>query len=189
VSITTAARATAPISSSPSMTMSTRTARWLFQVCRKPDKTFPQRKPDGIGRGWIWKTGDVRKVLYRLPRSSRQLAAKTHPKIARHRHVAAHHACELRHHCRRETNCQTWPHSTAVNIGVKASEPAMSAPLRRLMKDPNVITDLLSVADSGLRRRFERTQRSSSAGSIGRQKSRWVIPTEECWLIAGLFVV
>jgi hypothetical protein len=75
--------------------MSTRTARWLFQVCRKPDKTFPQRKPDGIGRGWIWKTGDVRKVLYRLPRSSRQLAAKTHPKIARHRHVAAHHACEL----------------------------------------------------------------------------------------------
>ena len=49
------------------MTMSTRTARWLFQVCRKPDKTFPQRKPDGIGRGWIWKTGDVRRVLYRLP--------------------------------------------------------------------------------------------------------------------------
>jgi len=66
---------------------------------------------------------------------------------------------------------------------VKASEPAMSAALRRLMKDPNVITDLLSVADSGLRRRFERTQRSSSAGSIGRQKSRSVIPTEEGWLI------
>jgi hypothetical protein len=38
----------------------------LFQVCRKPDKTFPQRRPDGK-RGWIWKTGDVRKVLYRLP--------------------------------------------------------------------------------------------------------------------------
>jgi RecA-family ATPase len=38
----------------------------LFQVCRKPDKTFPQRRPDGRG-GWIWKTGDVRKVLYRLP--------------------------------------------------------------------------------------------------------------------------
>jgi hypothetical protein len=52
----------------------------------------------------------------------------------------------------------------------EGSEPVMSAPLRRLMKDPNVITDLLSVADSGLRFRFERTQSSSSAGSIGRQK-------------------
>jgi hypothetical protein len=39
------------------------------------------------------------------------------------------------------------------------------------MKDPNVITDVFSVADSGLRRRFERTQRSSSAESIGRQKT------------------
>jgi hypothetical protein len=38
----------------------------LFQVCRKTDKTFPQRKPDGKG-GWIWKASDVRKVLYRLP--------------------------------------------------------------------------------------------------------------------------
>ena len=39
----------------------------LFQVCRKPDKAgFPQRRADGKG-GWIWKTGDVRKVLYRLP--------------------------------------------------------------------------------------------------------------------------
>jgi AAA domain len=38
----------------------------LIQVCRKPDKMFLQRKPDGSG-GWTWKTGDVRKVLYRLP--------------------------------------------------------------------------------------------------------------------------
>ena len=41
------------------------TGELLFQVCRKADKTFPQRRPDG--NGWIWKTGDVRKVLYRLP--------------------------------------------------------------------------------------------------------------------------
>jgi hypothetical protein len=39
---------------------------------------------------------------------------------------------------------------TAANISVKASEPAMSAPLTRLMKAPNVITDLPGVADSGL---------------------------------------
>src|SRR5262249_16540703 len=38
----------------------------LFQVCRRADKTFPQRKPDGQG-GWVWATADVRKVLYRLP--------------------------------------------------------------------------------------------------------------------------
>jgi hypothetical protein len=30
----------------------------LFQVCRKPDKKFPARKPDGAG-GWAWKLGDV----------------------------------------------------------------------------------------------------------------------------------
>lgn len=38
----------------------------LFQVCRRADKSFPQRRPDGKG-GWIWGTKDVRKVLYRLP--------------------------------------------------------------------------------------------------------------------------
>jgi 5S rRNA maturation endonuclease (ribonuclease M5) len=38
----------------------------LFQVVRKSDKTFLQRRPDGNG-GWIWKLGDTRRVLYRLP--------------------------------------------------------------------------------------------------------------------------
>jgi hypothetical protein len=43
----------------------------LFQVVRvppKPDgkKVFLQRRPDGAG-GWIWKLGDTRRVLYRLP--------------------------------------------------------------------------------------------------------------------------
>jgi putative DNA primase/helicase len=38
----------------------------LFQVCRKSDKTFPQRRPDGNG-GWIWGIEGVRRVLYRLP--------------------------------------------------------------------------------------------------------------------------
>jgi hypothetical protein len=43
------------------------TGALLFQVCRKPRKAgFLQRKPDGKG-GFIWKAGDVRKVLYRLP--------------------------------------------------------------------------------------------------------------------------
>jgi hypothetical protein len=47
----------------------------LFQVCRKPDKQFPQRRPDGKG-GWIWKTGDVRKVLYRLPELGEAIATE-----------------------------------------------------------------------------------------------------------------
>lgn len=38
----------------------------LFQVCRFPGKEFRQRRPDGRG-GWIWKLGDSRRVLYRLP--------------------------------------------------------------------------------------------------------------------------
>jgi hypothetical protein len=38
----------------------------LFQVCRKADKSFPQRRPDGNG-GWTWGTSGARKVLYRLP--------------------------------------------------------------------------------------------------------------------------
>ena len=42
------------------------TGELLFQVCRKVDKSFPQRAPDGKG-GWTWSTKDVHKVLYRLP--------------------------------------------------------------------------------------------------------------------------
>ena len=38
----------------------------LFQVCRRDDKQFPQRRPDGNG-GWVWGLGNVRRVLYRLP--------------------------------------------------------------------------------------------------------------------------
>jgi len=38
----------------------------LFQVVRKPGKQFLQRRPDGDG-SWIWKLGDTRRVLYRLP--------------------------------------------------------------------------------------------------------------------------
>jgi len=38
----------------------------LFQVVRKEDKSFSQRRPAGTG-GWVWKLGDVRRVLYRLP--------------------------------------------------------------------------------------------------------------------------
>jgi RecA-family ATPase len=38
----------------------------LFQVVRKDPKAFLQRRPDGKG-GWIWKLGEVRRVLYRLP--------------------------------------------------------------------------------------------------------------------------
>lgn len=38
----------------------------LFQVCRTPDKQFPQRHPDGKG-GWIWGMKGVAPVLYNLP--------------------------------------------------------------------------------------------------------------------------
>ena len=38
----------------------------LYQVVRFEPKDFQQRRPDGNG-GWIWKLGDVRRVLYRLP--------------------------------------------------------------------------------------------------------------------------
>lgn len=38
----------------------------LFQVVRYEPKQFMQRKPDGGGE-WVWKLGDVRRVLYRLP--------------------------------------------------------------------------------------------------------------------------
>jgi hypothetical protein len=39
----------------------------LFQVCRYEPKDFRQRRPDGKG-GWTWRLGDVRRVLYHLPR-------------------------------------------------------------------------------------------------------------------------
>src|SRR6266446_789094 len=45
----------------------------LFQVCRKSNKDFPQRRPDGKG-GWIWRTGDARKVLYCLPEVEEAIA-------------------------------------------------------------------------------------------------------------------
>jgi hypothetical protein len=37
----------------------------LFEVLRYLGKRFRQRRPDGNG-GWIWKLGEVRRVLYRL---------------------------------------------------------------------------------------------------------------------------
>src|SRR5262249_51023915 len=38
----------------------------LFQVVRFDPKAFVQRRPDGRG-GWVWKTKNTRRVLYRLP--------------------------------------------------------------------------------------------------------------------------
>lgn len=38
----------------------------LFVVERRSPKGFRQRRPDGRG-GWVWKLGDTRRVLYRLP--------------------------------------------------------------------------------------------------------------------------
>lgn len=41
----------------------------LFQVCRAPDKQFPQRVPDASRKsGWRWSLGDTRRVIYRLPK-------------------------------------------------------------------------------------------------------------------------
>jgi hypothetical protein len=39
--------------------------RLLFQVVRLPGHNFLQRRPDGTN-GWVYKLGDVRRVLYRL---------------------------------------------------------------------------------------------------------------------------
>jgi hypothetical protein len=39
----------------------------LFQVVRKANKRFLQRRPDGEG-GWVWKLDGTRRVPYRLPR-------------------------------------------------------------------------------------------------------------------------
>lgn len=38
----------------------------LYQVIRRNDKTFAQRRPDGRGR-WIWNLKDTQRVLYNLP--------------------------------------------------------------------------------------------------------------------------
>jgi putative DNA primase/helicase len=48
--------------------------RRLFQVIRKADKQFVQRRPDGAG-GWVWKLGDTRRVPYRLPKILEAVAA------------------------------------------------------------------------------------------------------------------
>jgi hypothetical protein len=48
----------------------------LFQVVRKADKRFVQRRPDGAG-AWVWKLGDTRRVLYRLPEVIAAVAAGT----------------------------------------------------------------------------------------------------------------
>jgi 5S rRNA maturation endonuclease (ribonuclease M5)/KaiC/GvpD/RAD55 family RecA-like ATPase len=40
--------------------------RMLFQVVRRDDKSFRQRRPDGMG-GWVWNLKGVDRVLYRLP--------------------------------------------------------------------------------------------------------------------------
>jgi putative DNA primase/helicase len=42
------------------------TGELLYEVVRFAPKDFRQRRPDGRG-GWIWKLGDTRRVLYRLP--------------------------------------------------------------------------------------------------------------------------
>jgi 5S rRNA maturation endonuclease (ribonuclease M5) len=46
----------------------------LFQVCRRSDKHFLQRRPDGQG-GWLWQLGETRRVLFRLPRVLETAAA------------------------------------------------------------------------------------------------------------------
>jgi 5S rRNA maturation endonuclease (ribonuclease M5) len=46
----------------------------LFQVVRFAGKQFRQRRPDGNGE-WIWKLGDTRRVLYRLPQVVEAVAA------------------------------------------------------------------------------------------------------------------
>lgn len=41
----------------------------LFQVCRTASKDFRQRVPDPTAKsGWSWRLGDVRRVLYKLPK-------------------------------------------------------------------------------------------------------------------------
>jgi hypothetical protein len=49
------------------------TGKVLFEVCRTPDKDFPQRRPDGKG-GWIWRVKGVRKVPFHLPQLLKAVA-------------------------------------------------------------------------------------------------------------------
>jgi len=46
----------------------------LYQVVRRPGKKFVQRRSDGAN-GWLYKLGDTRRVLYRLPRVLAAVAA------------------------------------------------------------------------------------------------------------------
>jgi len=43
------------------------TGKLLFEVCRRKPKSFFQRRPNGDG-GWDYRLGDVRRVLYHLPK-------------------------------------------------------------------------------------------------------------------------
>lgn len=55
----------------------------LFQVCRTADKQFPQRTPDRTKKsGWRWKTADIRRVLYRLPKVIQAVSDGEHIWIA-----------------------------------------------------------------------------------------------------------
>jgi len=47
----------------------------LYQVIRYEPKDFLQRRPDGHG-DWVWKLGDVCRVLYRLPELIAAVAAR-----------------------------------------------------------------------------------------------------------------
>lgn len=49
--------------------------RLLFQVVRFPGKYFRQRRPDGAG-DWVWRLGDVRRVLYHLDELTRADGAR-----------------------------------------------------------------------------------------------------------------
>ncbi len=49
----------------------------LYQVCRYPDKSFKQRRPD-VNGGWIWNLKGVRRVLYRLPELSKDSLSKVY---------------------------------------------------------------------------------------------------------------
>jgi len=69
--LTMADLASPDLSSTPSTAITTYAYRdergeLLYEVVRLPGKQFRQRRPDGQG-GWVWKLGDVRRVLYRLP--------------------------------------------------------------------------------------------------------------------------
>ena len=52
----------------------------LFQVIRRPGKTFRQRRPDGRG-GWIWNLDRVRRVPFRLPGVGEHIASNSREPI------------------------------------------------------------------------------------------------------------